>query len=58
MQQIFIECFSRARHYAKHWELKKKKDMVPALSVLAAPVIAPFLLLSVEETDMGKWTHK
>ena len=32
--------------------------MVPALSVLAAPVIAPFLLLSVEETDMGKWTHK
>lgn len=33
MQQIFIECFLRARHYAKHWELKKKKkkDTVPAV---------------------------
>lgn len=59
MQQIFIECFLRARHYAKHWELKKKEeDTMPALSALTAPVIAPFLLISVEETAMRKRTHK
>ena len=49
MQQIFIECFLRARHYAKHWEYQKNKnknktkqtnkktDMVPALFVLIVP---------------------